>query len=30
MTFSYAHSTPNASLPLYWYEDENFSPLVRR
>lgn len=30
ITFSYAHSTPNATLPLYWYEDERFSPLVRR
>lgn len=30
LTFSYNHSTPNASLPLYWYDSESFSPLVRR
>lgn len=30
LTFSYYHATPNASLPLYWYESETFSPLVRR
>lgn len=30
LTFSYHHATPNASLPLYWYESEDFHPLVRR
>lgn len=30
LTFSYYHATPNSSLPLYWYESDNFSPLVRR
>lgn len=30
LTFSYHHATPNASLPLYWYESEKFYPLVRR
>lgn len=30
LTFSYHHATPNASLPLYWYESESFYPLVRR
>lgn len=30
LTFSYHHATPNASLPLYWYESESFFPLVRR
>lgn len=30
LTFSYSHSTPNASLPLYWYDSDDFSPLVRR
>jgi uracil phosphoribosyltransferase len=30
LTFSYYHSTPNATLPLYWYEDDSFSPLVKR
>lgn len=30
LTFSYYHATPNASLPLYWYESETFNPLVRR
>lgn len=30
LSFSYYHSTPNATLPLYWYEDDTFQPLVRR
>ncbi|WP_148253385.1 phosphoribosyltransferase-like protein [Aidingimonas lacisalsi] len=30
LTFSYNHSTPNSTLPLYWYEDEHFKPLLRR
>ncbi len=30
MTISYAHSTPNATLPLYWYESDQFYPLVSR
>lgn len=30
LTFSYYHATPNATLPLYWYESENFHPLVKR
>lgn len=30
LTFSYYHATPNASLPLFWYESESFHPLVRR
>jgi len=30
LCFSYYHSTPNATLPLYWYEDDVFQPLVRR
>jgi len=30
LTFSYYHATPNASLPLYWYESDNYIPLVRR
>jgi hypothetical protein len=30
LTFSYYHATPNASLPLYWYESDTFAPLVRR
>lgn len=30
LTFSYYHATPNASLPLYWYESDKFFPLVRR
>ena len=30
LTFSYHHATPNASLPLYWYESDSFYPLVRR
>lgn len=30
LTFSYHHATPNASLPLYWYESDKFYPLVRR
>lgn len=30
LTISYNHGTPNATLPLYWYESDNFFPLVRR
>lgn len=30
LTVSFSHATPNATLPLYWYESENFKPLVRR
>lgn len=30
LTFSFSHSTPNSSLPLYWYQDDKFTPLVRR
>ena len=30
LNFSYYHATPNASLPLYWYESDTFVPLVRR
>lgn len=30
LTLSYTHSTPNATLPVYWYSNENFNPLVRR
>lgn len=30
MTLSFNHATPNASLPLYWYESESFFPLVSR
>lgn len=30
LTFSFHHATPNASLPLYWYESESFYPLLRR
>lgn len=30
LTFSYHHATPNATLPLYWYESEDFHPLVKR
>lgn len=30
LTFSYYHATPNATLPLYWYESEDFHPLVKR
>lgn len=30
LTFSYYHATPNATLPLYWYESDDFSPLVKR
>lgn len=30
LTVAYNHSTPNATLPLYWYESEDFFPLVRR
>lgn len=30
MTISFSHSTPNTTLPLYWYESDDFSPIVRR
>tara|TARA_Y100001934_G_scaffold147459_1_gene177073 strand:+ start:440 stop:1342 length:903 start_codon:yes stop_codon:yes gene_type:complete len=30
LTLSYNHSTPNATLPVYWYSSNNFHPLVRR
>ncbi|MBA4689451.1 MULTISPECIES: phosphoribosyltransferase-like protein [Stutzerimonas stutzeri group] len=30
LTFSYYHATPNATLPLYWYESDVFNPLVKR
>ena len=30
LTISYSHGTPNATLPLYWYESDKFYPLVRR
>lgn len=30
MTISFSHATPNATLPLYWYESSTFSPLVGR
>ena len=29
-TISFSHATPNTTLPLYWYESDTFSPLVRR
>lgn len=30
MTLGFAHSTPNATLPMYWYSSENYNPLMRR
>ena len=30
LTVGFEHSTPNATLPLYWYSSESFRPLVRR
>lgn len=30
LTVAYSHATPNASLPLYWYASDKFSPLIKR
>jgi hypothetical protein len=30
LTYAFAHGTPNNSLPIYWFENEHWSPLVQR
>lgn len=30
LTYSFAHGTPNNTLPIFWYENDKWSPLVDR